>query len=95
MNDWVLLSGLMFVILYLLTVSIRISALQAQVRSLKAVVNRVADLVDLPEPRINDRLRILVEEGKMVQAVKEAREALGFSLVEAKQYVDGLGRKNR
>lgn len=95
MNDWVLLSGLMLMILFLLTAYMRISALEKQVRSLRAVINRVASQVDLPEDSINDRLRVLVEEGKIVQAVKEAREALGFSLVEAKQHVANLGGKNR
>ncbi|PFN21901.1 hypothetical protein [Bacillus cereus] len=42
------------------------------------------------EPEINKELRQLVEEGKTVTAVKSVREAFGFSLLEAKQYVDKL-----
>ncbi|MGG0120914.1 hypothetical protein [Bacillus paranthracis] len=42
------------------------------------------------EPEINKELRQLMEEGKTVTAVKRVREALGFSLLEAKQYVDKL-----
>ncbi|EML6321797.1 MULTISPECIES: hypothetical protein [Bacillus] len=42
------------------------------------------------EPEINKELRQLVEEGKTVTAVKRVREAFGFSLLEAKQYVDKL-----
>ena len=42
------------------------------------------------EPEINKELRQLVEEGKKVTAVKRVREAFGFSLLEAKQYVDKL-----
>ncbi|HDR8032446.1 TPA: hypothetical protein QCY74_005892, partial [Bacillus cereus] len=42
------------------------------------------------EPEINKELRQLVEEGKKVTAVKRVREAFGFSLIEAKQYVDKL-----
>ncbi|PEX82050.1 hypothetical protein [Bacillus cereus] len=42
------------------------------------------------EPEINKELRQLVEEGKTVTAVKRVREVFGFSLLEAKQYVDKL-----
>ncbi|AVP47663.1 hypothetical protein [Bacillus cereus] len=42
------------------------------------------------EPEINKELRQLVEEGQKVTAVKRVREAFGFSLLEAKQYVDKL-----
>ncbi|HHK5560282.1 hypothetical protein PDR31_12790 [Bacillus cereus] len=42
------------------------------------------------EPEINKELRQLVEEGKKVTAVKRVREAFGFSLLQAKQYVDKL-----
>lgn len=42
------------------------------------------------EPEINKELRQLMEKGKMVKAVKRVREAFGFSLLEAKQYVDKL-----
>ncbi|MED4442850.1 hypothetical protein CON34_26930 [Bacillus thuringiensis] len=42
------------------------------------------------EPEINKELHQLVEEGKKITAVKRVREAFGFSLLEAKQYVDKL-----
>ncbi|MDE7553127.1 hypothetical protein [Bacillus tropicus] len=42
------------------------------------------------EPEINKELRQLMEEGKTVTAVKRVRETFGFSLLEAKQYVDRL-----
>ncbi|MGE1010643.1 hypothetical protein [Bacillus cereus] len=42
------------------------------------------------EPEINKELRQLMEEGKTVTAVKRVREDFGFSLLEAKQYVDKL-----
>lgn len=42
------------------------------------------------EPEINKELRQLVEEGKKVTVVKRVREAFGFSLLEAKQYVNKL-----
>ena len=45
---------------------------------------------EIVEPAINDELRKLMAQGKTVEAVKEARQAFGLSLLEAKQYVDSL-----
>ncbi|PFM64102.1 hypothetical protein COJ48_12075 [Bacillus cereus] len=42
------------------------------------------------DPEINKELRQLVEEGKTITAIKRVREAFGFSLLEAKQYVGKL-----
>ncbi|HDX9659734.1 TPA: hypothetical protein ROY05_006109 [Bacillus toyonensis] len=42
------------------------------------------------EHEINKELRQLVEDGKTITAAKRVREAFGFSLLEAKQYVDKL-----
>ncbi|MCC2377205.1 hypothetical protein LKM00_06995 [Bacillus wiedmannii] len=42
------------------------------------------------EPEINKELRQLMEEGKTVTVIKRVREAFGFSILEAKQYVDKL-----
>ncbi|AIK40417.1 MULTISPECIES: hypothetical protein [Bacillus] len=42
------------------------------------------------EPEINNELRQLVKDGKTITAVKKAREAFGYSLLEAKKYVDSL-----
>ncbi|QTD40089.1 hypothetical protein [Sporosarcina sp. Te-1] len=42
------------------------------------------------ETPVSDEVLALVRKGKEVQAVKEARERFGFSLLEAKQYVDQL-----
>ncbi|MFC4307326.1 ribosomal protein L7/L12 [Cohnella boryungensis] len=45
-----------------------------------------------PVAKLQDRLRILVAEGKKIQAIKEYREARGVGLKEAKDYVDSLDR---
>ncbi|MBJ8029319.1 hypothetical protein [Bacillus cereus group sp. N21] len=42
------------------------------------------------EPEINNELRQLVKDGKTITAVKKARKAFGYSLLEAKEYVDSL-----
>ncbi|ARK24365.1 hypothetical protein SporoP37_06580 [Sporosarcina sp. P37] len=45
----------------------------------------------LPGPAVDDdSIRLLIIQGETVKAVKRAREVFGFSLLEAKQYVDQL-----
>nr|WP_202895070.1 ribosomal protein L7/L12 [Paenibacillus sp. 23TSA30-6] len=41
---------------------------------------------------VNERLLLLIREGKKIQAIKELRVAKDLSLKEAKDYVDGLER---
>ncbi|MEK7015712.1 hypothetical protein [Bacillus sp. FSL R9-9410] len=55
---------------------------------LQSITNEMG-IVDR-EPEINKELRQLVEDGKTITAVKRVREAFGFSILEAKQYVDKL-----
>ncbi|PEB79745.1 hypothetical protein [Bacillus nitratireducens] len=45
---------------------------------------------EINKAEINKELRQLMEEGRKVKAIKRVREAFGFSLLEAKQYVDKL-----
>ncbi|MBY7144069.1 hypothetical protein KFZ56_13635 [Virgibacillus sp. NKC19-3] len=68
----------------------RIDKLEGRIKGMRYRLDQVAKQVDVPEPPINDELRELIKEGEEVRAVKEAREALGLSLVEGKQYVDAL-----
>ncbi|MEY8350859.1 MULTISPECIES: hypothetical protein [Bacillus cereus group] len=42
------------------------------------------------EPEINHELRQLVKDGKTITAIKKVREEFGYSLLEAKEYVDAL-----
>lgn len=82
------LAGVFFVaVVYLL---IKISSLQEDLKDIKYKLNRIESQMDLPENPINEDLRGLIQEGKDVQAVKLARETLGLSLLEGKQYVDVL-----
>ncbi|MFC7319893.1 hypothetical protein [Halobacillus campisalis] len=64
--------------------------LEKKVKRLDQTVRQLSEQVDLPEPPINEELRRLVREGKDVQAVKRARQEFGYSLLEAKEYVDSL-----
>ncbi|EEL50046.1 hypothetical protein [Bacillus cereus] len=42
------------------------------------------------EPEINHELKQLVKDGKTITAIKKVREKFGYSLLEAKEYVDAL-----
>ncbi|SFQ39999.1 hypothetical protein [Salibacterium halotolerans] len=64
--------------------------LKGRVRGLNYMVNQLSSQTDTPDMPINHECRQLLRENKDVKAVKRVREALGLSLVEAKQYVDSL-----
>lgn len=88
MDSYSFLAGVLFIaVVYLI---IKISNLQEDVKNIKYKLNRMESHMDLPENPINEDLRSLLKEGKDVQAVKLARETLGLSLLEGKQYVDAL-----
>lgn len=91
LTERIVIGGLVVIVFLLVTtVSSKINSLETRIKSLKFTLDQVAKHVDVPEHPINEKLRNLLKEGKEVQAVKEARQGLGLSLLEAKQYVDGL-----
>jgi len=82
------LAGIFIVaVVYLIT---KISSLQEDLKNIKYKLNRIESQMELPENPIDEDLRALLKEGKDIQAVKLARETLGLSLLEGKQYVDAL-----
>jgi len=82
------LAGIFIVaVVYLIT---KISSLQEDLKNIKYKLNRIESQMDLPENPIDKDLRALLNEGEDIQAVKLARETLGLSLLEGKQYVDVL-----
>lgn len=87
MMEYIIL-GVLFVIIFMLYD--KLTKLEMRFKRMKATLDQIELQVEVPEHPINDELRILLKEGKDVQAVKKAREVLGLSLLEAKQYVDAL-----
>lgn len=74
-----------------LSVYNKISAMEARIKAMQVSYDHIAQEVGLPRHPVQDEVLQLVREGKKVAAVvKKAREVLGLSLVEAKQYVDAL-----
>lgn len=72
----------------------KLGQMEDRLRGMKNTLNQIATQVGVPEDPVNEDLRKLLKEGKDVEAVKEARKAFGFSLLEAKQYVDALKFEN-
>lgn len=81
-----------FVVVILLFMMIK---LDGRIKGMKYTLDQIANKIQIPEKPINDELRKLIEAGNDTKAIKLARETLGFSLVEAKQYVDGLKRDRK
>lgn len=68
----------------------KIDRLEGRIRNTQQILEQIAAQYDMPENPVNDELRRLINEGKETQAIKRAREALGLSLIEGKQYVERL-----
>ncbi len=68
----------------------RIKALEKRVREVEKQLIQTQQGEEWKEPEMNNELRELLRKGEMVKAVKRTREEFGWSLVEAKQYVDAL-----
>lgn len=60
------------------------------IKGIKYTLDQLSKQMDPPENPVNKELRQLINEANDVKAVKKARETLGLSLIEAKQYVDAL-----
>ena len=90
MNISIIDIALMALVVYLL---FKISKLEHRIQAMTYTINQLTDKVKLPEPPVNKELRKLIKEGKEVEAVREARQAFGLSLVEGKQYIEDLKTK--
>lgn len=67
--------------------------MNGRIKRLKAKLDRLVKQLNVstkPNEELHHELRKLLNEGYDIKAVKKVREALGFSLLEAKQYVDAL-----
>ncbi|ANU18500.1 hypothetical protein BBI11_00085 [Planococcus maritimus] len=86
------LVGLAFVAVWVVYVVLnqQIQALEVRIKHMSKRMEQLEAEVTLEEPAINEELRRLIAEGEEIRAVKAARVAFGYSLLEAKQYIDGL-----
>lgn len=72
----------------------RIEALEKRIRQVEQQLKQATAGMSLTEPDVNEELRQLLHQGKTIEAVKRTREEFGWSLLEAKQYVDELKAGN-
>ncbi|MDQ0427831.1 ribosomal protein L7/L12 [Planomicrobium stackebrandtii] len=68
----------------------RVKALETRIRHVEKLLQHATQGQKITEPDINEELRELLQKGRMVEAVKRTRQEFGWSLLEAKQYVDEL-----
>lgn len=68
----------------------RIKALENKIRHIEKQLKQTTQGLEMAEPDVNEELRTLLQQGKTIQAVKRTRQEFGWSLLEAKQYVDDL-----
>ncbi|GAA3731432.1 hypothetical protein GCM10022378_19630 [Salinicoccus jeotgali] len=80
---------LLGIIVYLLYTN---SKLNGEVRRLKSGQEKFITADGEGHP-VDHELRRMVREGEEIKAIKKARQTLGLSLVEGKQYVDRLKRE--
>jgi len=77
----------LFIVVYLFSTVIK---LNGRVKGLKYTLDQISKQTGMPKKPIDNELKQLLNEGNDVKAVKRVRETLGFSLLEAKQYIDAL-----
>ena len=85
--EYTLISISFLIVIYLLT---RVDKLEGRIKGLQYTIDQLAKQSGISENPINDDLRNLIRVGKDVKAIKKARETLGLSLVEGKEYIDKL-----
>ena len=77
-------------VLGLLILSGRVDSLQKTVAHMNSTLFKIAKQVGITESPLDEHLKILVNDGKKIQAIKELRKSTGLGLKEAKDYVDNL-----
>jgi len=85
--EHVLISILFLFVVYLLS---KVNKLEGRIKGMQYTLDQVANQSEIAENPINDELRELIHDGEDVKAVKKARETLGLSLIEGKEYIDQL-----
>ncbi|WP_017549010.1 hypothetical protein [Salinicoccus carnicancri] len=82
--------AVLLIILAAVSMHSRVTRLEQRMKSMQQTLDHLTDQTEIPENPINDELRKLIEEGDDIKAVKKARETLGLSLLEGKEYIDEL-----
>ena len=71
----------------------KMAMIEERIKRHEKLLERLTSQMKIEDTTVPDEVLIPLREGKDVQAVKAARERFGYSLLEAKQYVDGVKRE--
>jgi len=83
---WIMVVGLVLVIVGSIT------KMRSDIARINVTLNMIAKQVGVPDTVTNE-LKILISEGKKIEAIKNYRMVTGLGLLEAKQYVDSLSEQ--
>ncbi|WP_020060305.1 hypothetical protein [Bacillus sp. 123MFChir2] len=86
--DYLLLTSV--IALGIFYISGQLNNIHTRLKRTEDKLHQIAKHLELPEHEINEELRQLVKDGDKIKAIKRARETLGLSLLEAKNYIDSL-----
>ena len=86
---------IMISFLIIISLAAKVEKLEGRIKRIQFTLDQLTQQSGLPENPINDELRKLIKDGKDVKAIKKARETLGLSLLEGKEYIDKLKSENR
>ena len=81
--------------LIIINLTAKVNKLEGRIKRMQYTLDQITKQSGLPENPINDELRELIKEGEDVKAIKKARETLGLSLLEGKEYIDKLKLDDR
>lgn len=83
--------GMLFIILMISLIAP--SGSDPRIKLINKKLDRIMERLGMEEENIDEELKDLLREGKMVEAVKRQRQETGMGLKEAKEYVDELERR--
>lgn len=78
---------ILVLVLYLLSTVLK---LDGRIKGMKHTLDRIAKGMDITGNPVDPEIKRLLSEGNDVKAIKRARELFGLTLLEGKQYIDGL-----
>ncbi|WP_150285245.1 hypothetical protein [Rummeliibacillus sp. TYF-LIM-RU47] len=86
----------LIIILFLIALNLwtKVDSLEGRIKGLQYTLKQLTKQSGLPENPVNATLRKLIKEGEDIKAIKKARETLGLSLLEGKEYIDKLKEEN-
>ncbi|WP_068673533.1 hypothetical protein [Oceanobacillus sp. Castelsardo] len=93
--EYTILSITFLIVFIVISLLMKVVRLEGRIKTIQYSLDQLANLSEGSEPPVNDDLRKLIREGKDVKAVKKARESLGLSLIEGKNYIDKLKMEDK